>query len=67
MDKDEMKRRAAAAIDAAAAELEALARDIEREPELGFKEKKTAAKVEKYLTALGLSPETGLALTGVKA
>ena len=62
-----MKRRAAAAIDAAAAELEALARDIEREPELGFKEKKTAAKVEKYLTALGLSPETGLALTGVKA
>lgn len=67
VDKDEMKRRAAAAIDAAAAKLESLARDIEREPELGFKEEKTAAKVENYLTALGLSPETGLALTGVKA
>lgn len=62
-----MKQRVAAAIDEAASVLEEVARDIEREPELGFKEHKTAAKVERYLTALGLTPETGLALTGVKA
>ena len=62
-----MKQRVAATIDEAASVLEEVARDIEREPELGFKEHKTAAKVERYLTALGLTPETGLALTGMKA
>ena len=62
-----MKQRVAASIDEAASVLEEVARDIEREPELGFKEHKTAAKVERYLTALGLTPETGLAFTGVKA
>ena len=62
-----MKQRAAAAINEAAAALEEVARDIEREPELGFKEYKTAAKVERYLAGLGLVSETWLALTGVKA
>ena len=42
-----MKQRVAAAIDEAASVLEEVARDIEREPELGFKEHKTAAKVER--------------------
>lgn len=50
-----------------AAKVEALAQDIEREPELGFKETKTAAKVTAFLQQLGLAPQTGLALTGVKA
>ena len=42
---DVYKRHVCAAIDAWAAKVEALAQDIEREPELGFKETKTAAKV----------------------
>ncbi|MGP1584903.1 MAG: amidohydrolase [Schwartzia sp. (in: firmicutes)] len=67
MQVEQMKARVAEAMDEAAAVLEGLARDIEREPELGFKEHKTAAKVERYLEGLGLRPKTGLALTGVKA
>lgn len=67
MQGEALKQRAAAAIDEAATVLEEVAREIEREPELGFKEHKTAAKVARYLTGLGLAPETGLALTGVKA
>ena len=62
-----MKAKVCAAIDAWAAKVEALAQDIEREPELGFKETKTAAKVTAFLQQLGLTPQTGLALTGVKA
>lgn len=62
-----MKAKVCAAIDAWAAKVEALAQDIEREPELGFKETKTAAKVTAFLQQLGLAPQTGLALTGVKA
>lgn len=61
-----MKAKVCAAIDAWAAKVEALAQDIEREPELGFKETKTAAKVTAFLQQLGLAPQTGLALTGVK-
>jgi hypothetical protein len=38
-DKDVMKAKVCAAIDAWAAKVEALAQDIEREPELGFKER----------------------------
>ncbi|MEG0797668.1 MAG: amidohydrolase [Acidaminococcaceae bacterium] len=38
-----------------------------REPELGFKEVKTAAKVAAVFDELGLEYQTGLALTGVKA
>ena len=67
MTKDELKKSVCAAIDAAAADIKALAADIEREPELGFKEVKTAAKVENYMRKLGLDPRTGLAITGVKA
>lgn len=42
-----MKAKVCAAIDAQAAKVEALAQDIE-EPELGFKETKTAAKVTAF-------------------
>ncbi|WP_293660020.1 amidohydrolase [Phascolarctobacterium sp.] len=62
-----MKAKVCAAIDACAEKIEALAQDIEREPELGFKETKTAAKVVAFLKDLGLEPQTGLAITGVKA
>ncbi len=67
MTKEEMKRRVCEEIDASRNEIESLAADIERTPELGYKETKTAAKVEAYMKKLGLAPETGLALTGVKA
>ena len=58
-----MKAKVCAAIDAWAAKVEALAQDIEREPELGFKETKTAAKVTAFLQQLGLAPQTGLPRT----
>ncbi len=67
MTKDEMKKAVCQAIDEAADRIREVALHIESEPELGFKETKTAAKVEGYMKELGLAPQTGLALTGVKA
>ena len=66
MTKEEMKQAVCDAIDASASEIERVALDIESEPELGFKETKTAGKIEHFMKGLGLSPETGLAITGVK-
>src|SRR5262249_11919217 len=40
---------------------------IRKQPELGFKEVKTARLVEETFAGLGLKPKTGLALTGVRA
>jgi amidohydrolase len=48
------------------AELVALRRDIHHHPELGFKEERTCALVEKHLSALGLKPRV-MAVTGVTA
>jgi len=62
-----MKAAVCRCIDAAAEEIKALAADIEREPELGFKEVKTAQKVAAYFAKLGLETEQGLAITGVKS
>jgi len=67
MTKEEMKQAVCRAIDEEAEKIRELALRIEAEPELGFKEVKTAAKVEAYMKELGLAPKTGLALTGVKA
>ena len=67
MDKEALKAAVCSAIDAAKADIEKLALCIESEPELGFKETKTAKKVEDYMRSLGLDPRTSLALTGVKA
>ena len=66
MTKEEMKRAVCQAIDEAARDIRDVAFKIESEPELGFKEVKTAEKVEKYLRGLGLTLETGLAITGIK-
>src|SRR5438093_1235547 len=41
--------------------------DIFAHPELGFREERTATRVAESLRQLGLQPEKGLALTGVKA
>ena len=67
MDKNLLKEKVCAAIDASAAEIEALANSIAEEPELGFKEVKTSAKVVEFMKNLGLTPETGFAINGVKA
>ena len=67
MDKGMLKQRVCAAIDASAAQIRAIADRIGDEPELGFKEVKTSAKVADFLRELGLEPQTGLAINGVKA
>src|SRR5438093_9255084 len=67
MTRDELKRRVDEAIERHADEIVGLGEDIRRHPELGFKERRTAALVETKLRKLGLTPRTGLALTGVRA
>ena len=56
MDKEALKAAVCSSIDAAKADIEKLALCIESEPELGFKETKTAKKVEDYMRSLGLDP-----------
>jgi len=67
MTRDELKSRVWEAIDRRADEVIGIGETIRRHPELGFKETKTAALVERTLAGFGLAPQTGLAMTGVKA
>jgi amidohydrolase len=67
MTRDELKQRVHAAIDRRAPEIIEVGERIRRNPELGFKEVRTAALVAETLDRLGLQPKTGLALTGVRA
>src|SRR5262250_772164 len=67
MTKNELKERVYAAIDRRAEEIVGLGERIRKQPELGFKEVKTARLVEETFATLGLKPETALALTGVRA
>src|SRR2546425_5857999 len=67
MTRDEVKQRVDDAIERHADEIVALGEDIRHHPELGFKERRTAALVEAKFRQLGLAPRTGLALTGVRA
>ena len=53
MTKDEMKKVVCQAIDEAAEKIHETVLRIESEPELGYKEMKTAAKVESYMKELG--------------
>ncbi len=66
-DSARLKREICEAIDRRADDIIRLGETIRRHPELGFKEFKTARLVEETLKALGLSPKTGLAITGVRA
>lgn len=63
----ELKREAIALIDRRRDEIIALAEDILRHPELGYREFRTAKVVKEKLEELGLEPKTGLAVTGVRA
>src|SRR3984893_3092500 len=64
--KDELKRAVCEAIDRHADTIIDLGETILRNPETGFNEVKTAALVAQRMSALGLEPRSGLALTGVK-
>ena len=64
--KDQLKRAVCETIDRRADTIIDLGETILRHPETGFNEVKTAALVDRHMTALGLAPRTGLALTGVK-
>jgi amidohydrolase len=63
----DLKKRICAAVDAAAQSIRQYADSVFNEPELGFKEVKTAAKTAGFFRTLGLEPEEGLAITGVRA
>jgi amidohydrolase len=67
MTKDELKRRIFEAIDRRADEIIGIGERILKNPEMGFKEVKTAALVQETFQRLGLEARTGLAMTGVRA
>jgi len=64
--KENLKQRVCEAIDRHGNEIIELGEKILHHPETGFNEAKTSALVAERMTALGLMPQTGLALTGVK-
>lgn len=66
MEKQKLKELVCKAIDENAEKIIALAGEIEKEPELGYKEVKTSEKVCKFMEELKLSYKNNLALTGVK-
>ena len=63
----EMKSHVRQTIDAHASEFEALARQIFAQPELGFKEHRTASLVHDWFERLGLQHTDGIAVTGTRA
>jgi len=65
--REDVKRAVCEAIDKQSERIIGLGENIRRNPELGFKEFKTARLVEETLKELGLSPRAGLAVTGVRA
>ena len=67
MTPAEMKGAVGQTIDAHGSELEALARQIFAQPELGFKEHRTASVVQEWFDRLGLVHRDGIALTGTRA
>ncbi len=66
MRKDELKKQVCQAIDARGAELIEFGEDIFAHPELGYKEFRTAAKLEAKLAGLGVPFRKGIGITGVK-
>ena len=67
LSRDELKRRAAEAIDSRSDELVSLAKDILANPEPGFRETRTARLIAAKFAELGMPARVGLALTGVRA
>lgn len=67
MEKDELRKRVLEAIDSKRDEIISIGDEIFKNPELGFKEFKTAEKVKVVFEDLGLKYQDGLAVTGIKA
>lgn len=67
MDKESLKKAVCAEIEQSREQIVGVGEDIMDEPELGFKEDKTAAKVGAFFGDIGLEYRDHLALTGVKA
>ena len=65
MNVQEMKKLACEAIDKNAEKIIALGNSIFKEPELGYKEFKTAEKVKAHLDKLGLEYKDQVAVTGI--
>ena len=66
MNKENLKQAVCEAIDRHGNEIIELGERILHHPETGFNELRTSALVAERMAALGLMPQTGLALTGVK-
>jgi len=64
---DDVKRAVCDAIDRQSEKIVTVGETIRKSPELGFKEFKTAKLVEETMREIGLSPKSGLAITGVRA
>lgn len=67
MDIKQLKEKVCATIDQNAEQIIGLGESIFAEPELGYKEFKTAAKVKKVFEDLGLTYQSEVAITGVIA
>lgn len=67
MDKESLKNKVCAMIDESREQIVGVGEAIMDEPELGFKEDKTATRVRSFFDEIGLEYRDGLALTGVKA
>lgn len=67
MTKEELKAALCAAIEKRLEDIRAIGLSIAEEPELGYKEVKTSAKVQETFDRLGIAYETGFGVTGVKA
>ena len=65
--KEELKQAICEAVDRRQAEIEKIGDQIMANPELGFKEFKTAGLVADTMKSVDIPHETGLAITGVKA
>lgn len=66
-DSSRLKQQVIAAVESRRQEIIDLAEKILHNPELGYREEKTAALVCAELEKLGLTVRTGLAITGVRA
>ena len=67
MTKEELKAALCATIEQRLDDIRAIGMSIAEEPELGYKEVKTSAKVREAFDRLGIAYETGFGVTGVKA
>ncbi len=67
MTIQEIKKEIIKAIDANAEQIIAIGKQIEKNPEMGYKEEKTSALVREEFKRLGLAYQYPLAVTGVKA